>query len=66
LVQNEPKPKSQIKNDRLRRIPLIEQIPERKKKGGKLGNEDFSSELSDAEYDYIAGIYGNVTDFSES
>jgi hypothetical protein len=47
--------------------PFITTLPERKKKGDKLGNEDRTSELSDSELKWVTGFWGgNITDSTDS
>jgi hypothetical protein len=63
-----PKPKeSKVKQKETKQSKtFIKPVgPAYKKKGGFIGANDTTSELSDEEVDYVSRIYGNVTDFSE-
>lgn len=65
-----PKPKPQQSKIKAKQSnaqkTFIRQLPERKKKGGRLGNSDESSELSDNEYRWVSQMYGNIVEGSET
>ena len=46
---------------------FVKQLPHQpKKKGGSIGAEDTTSELSDSEIEWVSRMYGNVTDITDS
>ncbi len=63
-----PKPESKVKQKQTSQTKsFIKQLPDiKKKRGGFVGAEDQSSELSDTEYRWVAGMYGNIVDGSDT